>query len=177
MRDGILVEMRDSSGGQGCNLFDPLSICCSCVRRRRGCGVPSARHGALRYVRIIQHAYTVIQFTHYQPSDRDPRVDTAQGRDRVGSFARRVNRETERIDGEHHPTSTKPLEASSNREVRFYSGRDFPRPFLLIHRFFSGAIIICPFCRRRRIYHRAFGDCCTRRYFVIVETRPKGVYC
>lgn len=70
------------TAARGCNLFDPLSLCCSCVRRRRGCGVPPARHGALRYVRIIQHAYTVIQFTHYQPSDRDPRVDIARGRDR-----------------------------------------------------------------------------------------------
>ncbi|XP_073968309.1 uncharacterized protein isoform X3 [Bombus fervidus] len=36
-------------------IFD---IYMSCVRRRGGCGVPSARHGVLRYVRIIQHAYT-----------------------------------------------------------------------------------------------------------------------
>lgn len=158
--------MWDSSGGQGCNLFDPLSICCSCVRRRRGCGVPSARHGALRYVRIIQHAYTVIQFTHYQPSDRDPRVDIAQGRDRVGSYARRVNRETERIDGEHHPTSTKLLEASSNREVRFYGQRFSPfiplnSPFFLRGDYYLSVLpktANLSSCVRRLLYATVFRD-------------------
>lgn len=33
--------------------WSSVSVCCSCVRRRRGCGVPSTRHGVLRYVRII----------------------------------------------------------------------------------------------------------------------------
>lgn len=48
--------------------FNPgVLFCFSCVRRRGGCGVPSARHGVLRYVRIIQHAYTVIQLNYQIP--------------------------------------------------------------------------------------------------------------
>jgi len=118
----------DSSDGQGCNLFDPpLSVCCSCVRRRRGCGVPSARHGALRYVRIIQHAYTVIQFTHYQPSDQ--RSSRRQGRKRrLAVRGTEMNREE---TGKVIPIEPSKPGASFNRAKSDFTSRDFPRPFPL----------------------------------------------
>lgn len=50
-----------------CSTLFLVFFCFSCMRRRGGCGVPSTRHGVLRYVRIIQHAYTVIQLNYQIP--------------------------------------------------------------------------------------------------------------
>jgi len=72
----FIIQRRQS-------FWSPFSVCCSCVRRRRGCGVPSTRHGALRYVRIIQHAYTVIQYSRIiSLRSAGSRVDIARGKER-----------------------------------------------------------------------------------------------
>lgn len=123
-RDGI-----HQTGRERCNLFDPLSVCCSCVRRRRGCGVPSTRHGALRYVRIIQHAYTVIQFTHYQP----PARSRARSRDFRVDILDILDPRRRRLDGwvNQRVVSTGELNViPRNRTPRFFRELSFEYNYL-----------------------------------------------